>query len=63
MVDAYIHPEINQSRARFSWIDPDMDVLRDYLNEKIGWNREKFNSVVAPVIERFKSKEVRNLRS
>lgn len=38
-----------------------MDALRDYLNEKIGWNREKFNSVVAPVLERFKSKDVLHL--
>lgn len=58
VVDAYIKPEINESRSRFSWNEPDMEALREYLNDKIGWNREKFNSVVAPVLERFKSKEV-----
>lgn len=58
MVDAYIHPEVNQSRSRFSWTDPDMEALQDYLSEKIGWNREKFKSIVVPVIERFKNKEV-----
>ncbi|KAI9555794.1 hypothetical protein GHT06_018310 [Daphnia sinensis] len=34
-----------------------MDALRDFLNEKIGWNRDKFNSVVIPVLERFKDKQ------
>lgn len=58
VVEAYFHPEINRSRSRFSWNDPDMDALQDFLSEKIGWNREKFKSVVVPVIERFKAKEV-----
>ncbi len=58
VVEAYTRPEVNQSRAKFSWADPNVDALRDFLNEKIGWNREKFNSVVVPVLERFKSKEV-----
>lgn len=35
-----------------------MEALQDFLSEKIGWNREKFKSVVVPVIERFKGKEV-----
>ena len=35
-----------------------MDALRDFLHEKIGWNRDKFNSVVTPVLERFKDKQV-----
>jgi len=39
-------------------MDPDMDVLQDYLSEKIGWNKEKFKSVVVPVLEKFKTKEV-----
>ena len=58
VVDAYTRPEINESRAKFSWTNPNVDALKDFLNEKIGWNREKFNSVVVPVLERFRSKEV-----
>jgi DNA excision repair protein ERCC-5 len=58
VVEAYNHPEINESRRKFFWSDPDMDALRDFLNEKIGWNRDKFNSVVTPVLERFKEKQV-----
>ncbi|XP_046457764.1 DNA excision repair protein ERCC-5-like isoform X2 [Daphnia pulex] len=57
VVDAYHNPEINASRSKFSWTDPDMDALRDFLHEKIGWNRDKFNSVVTPVLERFKDKQ------
>ena len=36
VVDAYIKPEVNQSRSKFSWVEPDLDALRDYLEEKIG---------------------------
>ncbi|XP_059352206.1 DNA excision repair protein ERCC-5-like [Daphnia carinata] len=57
VVDAYKNPEVNESLGRFSWNEPDMDALRDFLNEKIGWNRDKFNSVVIPVLERFKDKQ------
>ena len=58
MVEAYIHPEVNESRRQFSWMDADMEALRDYLSEKIGWNGDKFKSVVVPVLEKFKNKEV-----
>jgi len=56
-VEAYIHPEVNESRRQFSWMDADMEALRDYLSEKIGWNGDKFKSVVVPVLEKFKNKE------
>ena len=36
VVDAYLLPEVNQSRDKFSWMEPDLDALRDYLEEKIG---------------------------
>lgn len=58
VVDAYKNPEVNESLSKFSWNEPEMDALRDFLNEKIGWNRDKFNSVVIPVLERFKEKQV-----
>jgi hypothetical protein len=57
VVEAYLRPEVNESRARFTWNCPDRDALRDYLFEKIGWNRDKFNSVVLPVLERFNSRD------
>jgi len=57
VVEAYIHPEVNESRRQFSWMDADMEALRDYLSEKIGWNGDKFKSVVVPVLEKFKNKE------
>lgn len=56
-MEAYIHPEVNESRRQFSWMDADMEALRDYLSEKIGWNGDKFKSVVVPVLEKFKNKE------
>lgn len=62
VVEAYLNPEVNKSRERFSWGEPDLESLRDYLQEKIGWNREKFNRVVAPVLERFKNKEVNRVK-
>ena len=58
VVEAYTHPEVNESRRKFAWVDPDLDVLQEYLAEKIGWNREKFKSVVLPVLEKSKNKEV-----
>ena len=57
VVEAYLRPEVNESRARFTWNCPERDALRDYLYEKIGWNRDKFNSVVVPVLERFNSRD------
>ena len=58
VVEAYRHPEINNSTAKFSWLEPNLEALQDYLSEKIGWNKEKFKTVVVPVIEKFKNKEV-----
>ena len=60
VVEAYMNPEVNRSREKFSWSSPDIEALRDYLYEKIGWNREKFNGIVVPVLDKFNSAEVRD---
>ncbi len=53
VVEAYLKPEVNESRAKFTWLAPDEDTLRDHLSQKIGWNRDKFNAVVVPVLSNY----------
>lgn len=62
IVNAYLNPEVNESRGKFSWVAPDTTALQDYLNAKIGWNLKTFQQVVLPVLGRFNSKEVTMIR-
>ncbi|KAG9018251.1 DNA repair protein rad2 [Tulasnella sp. 427] len=50
--DAYYHPTIDESREAFSWALPDIDGLRTFLSEELGWNRSKVDETLLPIIKR-----------
>ncbi|QGN13724.1 DNA repair protein RAD2 [Kluyveromyces marxianus] len=48
--DAYIHPTVDSDKTKFVWGSPDLDKLRSFLQQTIGWNREKSDEVLVPLI-------------
>ena len=49
--DCYIHPEVDETQTHFEWGQIDLDLVRDFLDDRIGWDRKKVDFVLLPVIK------------
>lgn len=49
--EAYLRPEVDHDKTEFKWGYPDLDKLRTFLRYNVGWNKEKVDEVLLPVIK------------
>lgn len=61
--DAYLHPEVDSSPEPFQWGVPDLDGLRRFLMATIGWDQERTDEVLVPVIRDMNRREVEGTQS
>ncbi|KAK8380780.1 hypothetical protein O3P69_008013 [Scylla paramamosain] len=54
--DAYLVPEVDESKEKFSWAVPNVEALRVFTGEKFGWNFSKTDEILIPVMKRLKLK-------
>ncbi|MCJ1385396.1 DNA repair protein rad2 [Xylographa soralifera] len=54
---AYLHPEVDSDPSAFAWGVPDLDALRGYLMATIGWNQERADEILVPVIRDMNRRE------
>ncbi|CAG8630141.1 8665_t:CDS:2, partial [Acaulospora morrowiae] len=63
--DAFLNPQVEDSRVPFQWGVPDTEELKDFLMEKLLWSEEKVDQTLLPVIktnmERQSEKVEKNL--
>ncbi|XP_046566309.1 LOW QUALITY PROTEIN: DNA excision repair protein ERCC-5 homolog [Haliotis rubra] len=57
VMEAYLNPTVDESAETFSWGSPDLDLLRDYARERLGWNKDKADDLVLPVLKQLNKKE------
>lgn len=57
VAQAYLEPTVDESRESFSWGTPDLDALRTYTYQKLGWSREKLDDLLLPVLKRMGIKQ------
>lgn len=50
--DGYYHPTIDESKEAFTWALPDIEGLRTFLSEELGWSRTKVDETLLPIIKR-----------
>ncbi|KAJ2387526.1 DNA repair protein rad2 [Coemansia sp. RSA 2611] len=50
---AYFHPHVDESEARFEWGFPNLDLLRQFLSEKLGWSAEKTDETLVPLARKI----------
>lgn len=48
--EAYIRPEVDHDKSSFVWGTPDLDMLRIFMKTKVGWQQEKSDEVLIPLI-------------
>ncbi|KAI9652727.1 MAG: DNA repair protein rad2 [Alyxoria varia] len=54
---AYTQPEVDSDPNSFHWGIPDLDGLRSFLMSTIGWNQERTDEVLVPVIKDINQRE------
>ncbi|KAL2161551.1 hypothetical protein VTH06DRAFT_8113 [Thermothelomyces fergusii] len=61
--DAYLHPQVDSSTEPFRWGVPDLDGLRRFLTETVGWSRERTDEVLVPVIRDMNRRDAEGTQS
>ncbi|KAF5382018.1 hypothetical protein D9615_004449 [Tricholomella constricta] len=50
--DAYYQPTVDSSDEPFKWGSPDLDALRAFFREELGWGQAKVDEILLPIIQR-----------
>ncbi|GAA93747.1 uncharacterized protein L969DRAFT_92334 [Mixia osmundae IAM 14324] len=53
VMDAYLNPDVETSSERFTWGLPDLDGLRHFLMDSLGWAAPKVEDLLLPLIKRM----------
>ncbi|KAF9525645.1 hypothetical protein CPB83DRAFT_795955 [Crepidotus variabilis] len=51
--DAYYHPTVDSSEEPFKWGMPDLDGLRLFLQQELGWKQDKVDELLLPIIQKM----------
>ncbi|KAI0288026.1 hypothetical protein BC826DRAFT_1040870 [Russula brevipes] len=54
--DAYYHPTVDDSEEPFKWGLPDLDGLRDFLLQELGWSQSKVEELLLPIIQKIRKR-------
>ncbi|KAJ4772674.1 5'-3' exonuclease family protein [Rhynchospora pubera] len=57
VVDAYYSPHVDNSTEKFSWGKPDLNLLRKLCWERLGWNQQKADELLLPVLKEYSKHE------
>ncbi|KAJ3688064.1 hypothetical protein LUZ61_017228 [Rhynchospora tenuis] len=57
VVDAYFSPQVDNSTEKFSWGKPDLNLLRKLCWERLGWNQQKADELLLPVLKEHSKHE------
>ena len=49
--EAFMQPVVDESTDEFTWGKPDLDLLRDFAYDKLGWTKAKVDEIVLPVVK------------
>lgn len=55
IIDGYMKPAVDSSETNFTWGKPDIDGLRQFCANSIGWDNEETDRVVKPVLNILES--------
>ena len=54
---AYLEPEVDKDPTAFEWGKPDLDSLRSHLVMTTGWDKEKIDEMLVPVIRNMNQQQ------
>ena len=54
--DAYASPDVDETLTNFQWGAIDLDAIRDFMYEKVGWEAQKVDDVLIPVMKEMRKR-------
>lgn len=60
VVQAYLSPMVDESKETFTWGKPNLVFLGDYAKQKFGWDNDKYNKTILPVMKKLTEKQIQN---
>ncbi|XP_053961407.1 DNA excision repair protein ERCC-5 [Anastrepha ludens] len=57
VVEAYLFPKVDNSKAQFSWGYPDVDSIHEFTKKIFGWTTIKTDEMLKPVLKRINDKQ------
>ncbi|EHL01866.1 putative DNA repair protein rad13 [Glarea lozoyensis 74030] len=63
VAEAYYKPHVDSSKEEFRWGVPDLEGLRGFLMQTIGWSQERTDEVLVPVIRDMNRRELEGTQS
>lgn len=63
VVDAYMNPEVDHDATPFTWGFPELDTLRNFLEDHLGWANEKSDEVLLPLMKDINNRKKNKQRS
>ncbi|XP_067842805.1 DNA excision repair protein ERCC-5 [Heptranchias perlo] len=51
--EEYLKPVVDESKGSLSWGRPDLDVIREFCENRFGWTRKKTDEVLLPVMKQL----------
>ena len=61
--DAYLQPEVDADPQPFQWGVPDVEGLRLFLMDTVGWSRERTDEVLVPVVRDMNRRDAEGTQS
>jgi len=63
VTEAYLKPAVDDSNETFQWGLPDVEGLRQFLMATIGWDKERTDEVLLPVVKDMNRREAEGTQS
>jgi DNA excision repair protein ERCC-5 len=63
IMNAYLDPVVDESKEIFTWGKPQLEQLTLYLKNKLGWEKEKINDIIVPVMKGMQDKRQTTIES
>eukprot|EP00892_Ulva_mutabilis_P010526 jgi/Ulvmu1/7846/UM004_0076.1 len=57
VLQAYATPSVDASRSAFTFMKPDLHILRGYCHKRFGWTQVSTDSLLIPVLAEYEKKE------
>lgn len=52
VIEAYLCPTVDDSRAPFTWGSPDVETIREFATKNFGWTRSRTDELLVPVMKK-----------
>ncbi|XP_020714214.1 DNA repair protein complementing XP-G cells homolog [Ceratitis capitata] len=60
VIEAYLSPTVDESKASFSWGYPDVDSIHNFTKKVFGWTTNKTDDLLKPVLKRLNDKQTQS---